>query len=150
MPIRHWMRTKMQPLDNLAPNAKRIWSYAIDDLVISVLFIAIFFDQLTQLVTPESATMFIKTNYWVLALLKVIYHTLFTWQNGKTLGKQLMKIETVRITDGALLTFPMALLRAAIRILDEAFFYIGFLPAFFSPTRQTLHDRISRSVVVNV
>ena len=144
------MQPTNSPIENLAPNAKRIWSYAIDDLVISVLFIAIFFDQLTHLVTPESATLFVKTNYWVLALLKVIYHTLFTWQNGKTLGKQLMKIKTVRITDGALLTFPMALLRAVIRILDEAFFYIGFLPAFFSPTRQTLHDRVSRSVVVNV
>ena len=43
-----------QPLDALAPNAKRIWSYAIDDLVISIFFIAIFFDQLRELVTPEA------------------------------------------------------------------------------------------------
>jgi len=136
-------------LEDLAPNAKRIWSYAIDDLVISVLFIAIFFDQLTQLTTPESATYFVKTNYWVLALLKVIYHTLFTWQNGKTLGKQLLKIKSVSLVDGTLLSFPMALVRSLVRILDETFFYVGFLPAFFSPTRQTLHDRISRSIVVN-
>jgi len=139
----------MTPLDNLAPNSKRIWSYAIDDLVISVLFVAIFFDQLAQLTTPESATLFVKTNYWVLALLKVIYHTLFTWQNGKTLGKQIMKIQSVRIEDGALLSLPLAFVRAVVRILDEAFFYIGFLPAFFSSTRQTLHDRIARSVVIN-
>ena len=139
-----------QPLDILAPNSKRIWSYAIDDLVVSILFVAIFIDQLGQLTTPESATLFVKANYWVLALLKVIYHTLFTWQNGKTLGKQLMKIKTVNLSDGTLLTLPISFLRAVVRILDEAFFYIGFLPAFFSPTRQTLHDRISRSVVVNV
>ena len=138
-----------QPLDALAPNSKRIWSYAIDDLVISILFLAIFFDQLAQLTTPESATLFVKTNYWVLALLKVIYHTLFTWQNGKTLGKQLMKIKTVTMTDGILLTLPMSFVRSVVRVLDEAFFYIGFLPAFFSPTRQTLHDRISRSIVIN-
>ena len=139
----------VQPLDALAPNAKRIWSYAIDDLVISMLFLAIFFDQLGQLTTPESATLFVKTNYWVLALLKVIYHTLFTWQNGKTLGKQIMKIKTVSISDGTLLTLPMSFVRSVVRILDETFFYIGFLPAFFSPTRQTLHDRISRSIVIN-
>jgi len=136
-------------LENLAPNSKRIWSYAIDDLVISVLFLAIFFDQLAQLTTPENATAFVKTNYWVLALLKVIYHTLFTWQNGKTLGKQLMKIKAVNMGDGTLLSLPMSFVRAGVRILDEAFFYIGFLPAFFSPTRQTLHDRISRSIVIN-
>jgi len=138
-----------QPLDALAPNAKRIWSFAIDDLVVSMLFLAIFFDQLAQLTTPESATLFVKTNYWVLALLKVIYHTLFTWQNGKTLGKQIMKIKTVSISDGTLLTLPMSFVRSVVRILDETFFYIGFLPAFFSPTRQTLHDRISRSIVIN-
>ena len=139
----------MQSLDALAPNAKRIWSFAIDDLVVSMLFLAIFFDQLGQLTTPESATLFVKTNYWVLALLKVIYHTLFTWQNGKTLGKQIMKIKTVNISDGTLLTLPMSFVRSVVRILDETFFYIGFLPAFFSPTRQTLHDRISRSIVIN-
>ena len=138
-----------QPLDALAPNAKRIWSFAIDDLVVSMLFLAIFFDQLAQLTTPESATLFVKTNYWVLALLKVIYHTIFTWQNGKTLGKQIMKIKTVSISDGTLLTLPMSFVRSVVRILDETFFYIGFLPAFFSPTRQTLHDRISRSIVIN-
>jgi len=137
------------PLERLAPNSKRIWSYAIDDLLVSLLFLAIFFEQLGALHTPESATLFVKANYWVLVLLKVIYHTLFTWQGGKTPGKHIMKIKTVSITDGALLSLPMAFVRAAVRILDETFFYIGFLPAFFSPTRQTMHDRISRSVVVH-
>jgi uncharacterized RDD family membrane protein YckC len=61
-----------------------------------------------------------------------------------------MKIKVVMIEDGTLLSFSASLLRALVRVVDEALFYIGFLPAFFSPTRQTLHDRVSRSVVVNV
>ncbi len=139
----------MHTADNLAPNSKRIWSYVIDDLVMSILFIAIFFEQLSSLASPEDATAFVAANYWVLAILKVIYHTLFTWQNGKTLGKYIMRIKSVDIQTQELLTLPVSLLRACVRVLDEAFFYIGFLPAFFTPTRQTIHDRISRSIVIN-
>ncbi|NKQ39995.1 MAG: RDD family protein [Sulfurovum sp.] len=140
----------MNPLDNLASNSKRVLSYVIDDLIISTLFIVIFFDQLSGLATPEDATIFVKNNYWVLVLLKVIYHTLFTWQNGKTVGKHIAKIRSVHIETGELLDLPMSFLRSSVRVLSEAFFYIGFIIAFFSPTRQTMHDRISRSVVVNV
>jgi len=138
----------MISLENLAPNSKRIWSYAIDDFVVSILFVAIFFDQLGQLGTPENAATFIRQNYWVLAMLKIIYHTLFIWQSGKTLGKQIMKIKTVSMVDGTLLTLPVSFVRSVVRIMDETIFYIGFLPAFFSPTRQTLHDRVSRSIVI--
>lgn len=139
----------MHSMENLAPNAKRIWSYAIDDLVVSAFFITIFFGQLGQITSVETATLFVQNNFWVLASLKVIYHTLFTWQNGKTFGRQIMKIKVVSVEEGVLLTLPMALLRSCVRILDEALFYVGFLPAFFSPTRQTMHDRIARSIVVN-
>jgi len=81
-------------------------------------------------------------------LLKVIYHTFFTAYNGMTLGKYFARIRAVSIDDGELLSYPRALFRSAIRIVDEIFFYLGFLPAFFSPMRQTVHDRISGCVVV--
>jgi len=136
--------------NNLADNSKRIWSFAIDDLVISMLFIFIYFEQLEAIRTVEEASLFIRSNYWELVLLKVLYHTFFTWQNGMTLGKHIMKIRVVSLDSTGTLSLPMAFLRSAVRILDEAFFYIGFLPAFFSTSRQTLHDRVSRSIVVNV
>jgi len=73
----------------------------------------------------------------------------FTWQNGKTLGKHIMKIRVVSIEEQYILSLPMSFLRSAMRVLGEMFFYIGFLPAFFSPTKQALHDRVARSIVVN-
>lgn len=139
----------MYQIENLASNQKRIGSFVIDDLVVSILFVAIFFDQLGALNSSQDAMSFVNSNFWVLILLKVSYHTFFTWQNGKTLGKYIMKIQTVSIEGQYLLSLPMAFLRSVVRILDETFFYVGFLPAFFSPTRQTLHDRISRSIVIN-
>ncbi len=139
----------MVDLNNLATTQRRTWSFVIDDLVISVLFIAIFFEQLGMLTTNEGVILFVKANYWMLITLKVVYHTVFTWQNGKTLGKHLMKIRVVSIDEQYILSLPFSFIRSAVRVLGEMFFYIGFLPAFFSPTKQTLHDRIARSIVVN-
>ncbi len=139
----------MTPLENLAPNSKRVWSFTIDSLLMNFVYIMIVYDQIALLKTPEEIIYFAKETSWLLALINILYHTFFTWQSGKTLGKHIMKIRVVSIDEGALLTLPMSLLRALVRVVDEAFLYIGFLPAFFSPTRQTLHDRVSRSIIVN-
>jgi len=141
---------EITPLENLAPNSKRVWSFTIDSILANLIYITIVYDQIILLKTPEEIINFAKETSWILALINILYHTFFTWQNGKTLGKHIMKIKVVMIEDGALLSFSASLLRALVRVVDEALFYIGFLPAFFSPTRQTLHDRVSRSVVVNV
>ena len=139
----------MIPLENVAPNSKRVWSFTIDSMLANLLYVAIVYDQIVLLKTPEEIIGFARETSWILAVINILYHTFFTWQNGKTLGKHIMKIKVVTIGDGTLLPFSASLLRALVRVVDEALFYIGFLPAFFSPTRQTLHDRVSRSVVVN-
>ena len=140
----------MKPLDNLATNGKRVWSFTIDSLLVNLIYIIVVFEQIAPLKTPEEILYFAKETSWILALINLLYHTFFTWQSGKTLGKHIMKIKVVSLESGALLTLPMSLSRSIVRVIDEAFLYIGFLPAFFSPTRQTLHDRVSRSVIVNV
>jgi uncharacterized RDD family membrane protein YckC len=139
----------MTPLENLAPNSKRVWSFTIDSILMNLVYILIVYDQIALLKTPEEIIFFAKETSWILALINILYHAFFTWQNGKTLGKHIMKIKVVTIEEGELLSLPMSLLRALVRVVDEALLYIGFLPAFFSPTRQTLHDRVSRSVIVN-
>jgi uncharacterized RDD family membrane protein YckC len=139
----------MTPLENLAPNSKRVWSFTIDSILMNLVYILIVYDQIALLKTPEEIIFFAKETSWILVLINILYHTFFTWQNGKTLGKHIMKIKVVTIEEGELLSLPMSLLRALVRVVDEALLYIGFLPAFFSPTRQTLHDRVSRSVIVN-
>ena len=138
----------MIPPERIAPVSKRILSFVIDDIVVSLLYVAIFFDSIRQLGTPENVQLFLQANFWVLVVLKIVYHTFFIGYNGMTLGKYLARIRAVDIESGELIGYPRAFLRAVARIFDEMFFYIGFLPAFFLPTRQTLHDRISRCVVV--
>lgn len=143
---------------SVASSQKRITAFVIDDIVISVFFIIIFYNQFSAVFSNitvvdeaalESVNAFIAQNILVVLSIKLIYHTVFVWQNGMTLGKYLMKIKVIDLETGNTPVLQKAFLRASIRILSEILFYLGFLMAFFVPLRQTLHDKISNCVVVN-
>lgn len=148
-----------EPLSlSIASSQKRITSFVIDDIVISVFFIIIFYDQFAQVFANitvvdetalESVNAFIAQNLLVVLSIKLIYHTVLVWQNGMTLGKYLMKIQVIDLETGKTPSFQKAFLRASVRIPSEVLFYLGFLMAFFVPLRQTLHDKLSNCVVVN-
>ena len=93
---------------------------------------------------------FIKANVLVLLLLKIIYHTFFIALNGMTIGKYFMKIKAIDEHSEKELSWVMAFLRSFIRVIGEALFYFTFLFAFFDPKKQTLHDKISKCVVIDV
>jgi len=149
----------------VASTQKRMLSFVIDDLMIAFLLLAIYYEQLIEIAVPLSGTMtaesmelfqnamqqFSVNNLLFILALKVLYHTIFIWQNGMTLGKYFVKIRVISleadIQDN--LTFSKSFLRALFRIISEVVFYLGFLLAFFLPLNQTLHDKLSHSVVVD-
>ena len=148
-----------EPLSlSIASNQKRITAFVIDDIVISLFFIIIFYDQFSTVfanitVVDEAAletlNSFLSQNLFVVLAIKLIYHTVFVWQNGMTLGKYFMKIKVIDLETGGTPDFSKAFLRASVRIPSEVLFYLGFLMAFFMPLKQTLHDKLSNCVVVN-
>ena len=147
----------------LASIGRRTWAAFIDSLVVTLFVLILFYDPLMELAalasgaaTTESQDAFLsafqafqrQTLPYIFALY-VIYHAVLVWQNGMTVGKYLAKIRVVRVDQEKPMTFGVALARALGRTLGEMFvFYVTFLPAFFTPLRQTLHDRLSRTVVV--
>jgi len=142
----------------IASSQKRITAFVIDDIVITLFFIIIFYDQFSAVFSNitvvdeaalESINAFIAQNLLVVLSIKLIYHTVFVWQNGMTLGKYLMKIKVIDLETGNTPNFQKAFLRASVRIPSEILFYVGFLMAFFVPLKQTLHDKVSNCVVVN-
>ena len=148
----------------IASTQKRISAFVIDDIVIALLLLAIFYNQLLEIgshlptvITPESIEVFKNemnqfavNNLLLIIALKIMYHTFFVWQNGMTLGKYFMKIKVVELGTSQHPIFAKALLRALLRIVSEVLFYLGFLLAFFLPLKQTLHDKLSGCVVVDV
>ncbi|MFK5974943.1 MAG: RDD family protein [Sulfurovum sp.] len=140
-------------------NNKRVTAFVIDDIIVSFLFIAIFYNQIMAVfssftVLDDNSMMaissFVSQQVYVLFLIKIIYHTILVWQNGVTIGKHFMNIKVIDMKTGERPNLQTALLRAVIRIPSEALFYLGFLLAFFVPLKQTLHDKLSHCVVVDV
>lgn len=134
--------------EQIAPVKKRVGSFVIDDLVVSFLFMVIFWSQISAFKTVEEINLFLANNFLIIMMIKVLYHTFFVWQSGMTLGKYFMKIKVVTLDSGELPTLSIALARASLRIVSETFFYLGFLMAFFNPLVQTLHDKLSGCVVI--
>ncbi len=135
----------------------------IDDVIVGVLILIIFYEQLMHIAVPLSTNATAQAieyfqhdlkQFWInnaipILILKILYHTFFIWHNGMTPGKYLMKIKVVSLEGQSPLDFSKALLRASLRIVSEMLFYLGFLLAFFLPLRQTLHDKLSYCVVVD-
>ena len=145
----------------IASMQKRITSFVIDDIVISLFFMIIFYDQIMALlsntteveqltqVSMETMNTFIAENILIVLAIKVLYHTVLVWQNGMTIGKYVAKIQVISLNTGFRPSFQQAFLRASVRLLSESLFYIGFILAFFLPMRQTLHDKLSNCVVID-
>jgi len=143
----------------IASNTKRITSFVIDDLVVNLFLVIIFSSRLTALMSgitkiDENSILminqFVIENLPVIFAVKVLYHTVLVWQSGMTLGKYIVRIKVVDMHSGQRLSFVQALWRASVRLVSEMLFYIGFLFALFSSLHQTLHDKISNSVVIDV
>ena len=148
----------------VASMQKRMASFVIDDIIISLFFLIIFYDQLaaiataagatgemSQAVTEASLSMmndFVAQNLVIFLSIKVIYHTVLVWQNGMTIGKYLVKIKVISVHTQQRPSFQQAFLRASVRLLSDSLFYLGYIMAFFMPLRQTLHDKLSQCVVV--
>jgi uncharacterized RDD family membrane protein YckC len=143
----------------IASNAKRVGSFVIDDMVVNLFLMIIFSSQISALmseikVVDETAILminqFIVDNILIIFAVKVLYHGILIWQTGMTVGKYVLKIKTVDQYSGMLPSVTQAFWRASVRLVSEMFFYLGFVFAFFSPLHQTLHDKLSNCVVIDV
>jgi uncharacterized RDD family membrane protein YckC len=139
-----------QPLEfHIASTKKRLGAFVIDDIIVSIFLLVIFYSQLVELKDPMAISLFLQRNFLVFVMLKIIYQTFFVWQGGMTPGKILMKIRVVEYDGGYIPSLWTALLRAFLRIVSESLFYIGYLFAYFNPLVQTLHDKFAQTVVVD-
>jgi len=148
--------SKSIPIANMQ---KRIFAFIVDDLIISMFFMIIFYDHISKLfenitevdqASLEQINMFISENILIIFAIKVLYHTILIWQNGMTIGKYIVKIKVIDLNSENRPSFQQAFLRASLRLISETLFYLGFFMAFFTPLKQTLHDKFSHCVVVDV
>jgi uncharacterized RDD family membrane protein YckC len=130
--------------------SKRVYAYSIDELLVSIIIFAAFFNQFLS--TNGDIMAIIKlTNSMILyfIILKTVYHTIFIHMYGKTIGKMVARIRAVDIDTMDNPSILNSFIRALLRNIDEMFFYLGMLFALTNPFVQTLHDKLSKVVVIN-
>ena len=135
--------------ERIAPIGKRFLAFLIDEVLITIYFSIIFWNQISAIKSYAVLNQFINENILVLFLLKIVYHTFFIGFNGMTIGKYLLGIKVVNLDNGERVSYGKAFIRSIFRLANEMFFYIGFWFAFFSPLKQTLHDYTTNTVVID-
>lgn len=134
----------------LAPKVKRLYAFMIDEVILSVIWLSIIWDNFTGLDTTEAKIELINSYILEFMLLKLIYHTFFLMQYAASPGKIIMKIKVIELHTAATPSFMIALNRSFVRGLSELFFYAGFVWGLLDANAQTWHDKTARTVVIDV
>lgn len=133
----------------LASRRKRFLAYAIDELILSVIWLGVIWDSFSGLGSIEDKIALINAYILEFMALKVIYHTFFVMQYAASPGKIIMKIRIIELGSSSTPSFLCSLNRAFVRVLSEMFFYAGFVWGLLDPVRQTWHDKTARTVIVD-
>ena len=62
---------------SLAPFAKRVLAYSVDELIVTFLFLIIYWDAFAAITTYDDARNLSINFFWQIFALKVIYHAFF-------------------------------------------------------------------------
>ena len=135
----------------LASMRSRALGYVIDDFLVTIIIMMIFWEDIISVSHDMDALMYLlKAELaFPLIMLKVIYQTFFVWYYGATIGKIVVKIRVIDANEWGRVSIFSSFLRAVGRIFSEMFFYIGFLIGFFNDGIKTFHDITGRTLVVN-
>jgi len=154
----------------LAPIQKRAMAFGIDWFIILVLFelsisgvftpeqrasvdaaisLLLSSGEVVAIPNIEASLQILFQLFFFSTFLNIAYQAFFVWMYGATLGKIAMKIKVVSMSDLDRPSFLFALSRASMRIVSEVLFYLGFVWAMLNPKRETWHDKISNTLVID-
>lgn len=134
----------------LASQSSKMRAFVIDDILISIITIVILWDKVSIVDDDLMAILMLMNDAFIQILfLKLVYQTFFVWYYGATIGKIIVKIKVIKEDDFGKVDFISAIMRSAGRIVSESLFYLGFLLSYYTDGRQTLHDKLAKTLVVN-
>lgn len=146
------MDTNQVDIDNLelASTSSRMKAFVIDDISITLLVLLILWDQIVASNGDFITVLEIMNGAFLqIVVLKFFYQTFFIWYFGQTIGKFVAKIKVIDYDNFGRVSLINSAVRSIGRIISEAVLYIGFIFAFYTESKQTAHDKIAKTLVVN-
>ena len=140
-------------IDNLqlASIKSRLSAFIIDDLSITLVIFLLLWDKISMANGDLLSIMIIMNEAFIqIITLKFLYQTFFIWYYGATIGKIITKIKVIDFNNFGKVSLLNSAIRSFGRIISESVFYIGFLIAYYTESRQTFHDKFGKTLVVNV
>lgn len=130
---------------------KRVVAHIIDDLLVSMVIVGMYWESITQNAdNPEVVLNIISSSWLILYVVRIVYHWFFVRYYGATIGKIVVKIKVI---ETELLDNPnakQALVRSLLRALSEFLMYLPFLYILTNSLRLALHDRVANTIVVEL
>jgi uncharacterized RDD family membrane protein YckC len=139
-------------IDNLqlASMWSRTIAFVIDDLSITLIVMFMLWDKIEMSNGDYMIIMEIMNSAFVQILaLKFIYQTFFIWYYGATVGKLVTKIRVIDYYNFGRVSLLNSVIRSSGRIISEMAMFVGFIFAFFTESKQTFHDKLGKTLVVN-
>ena len=133
----------------LASISKRLYAAVIDNLLISLVFMFIIYEQIQGMTDFENIVLYVNQYTLEYMFITVLYQTVFVAQYGASIGKIALKIRVIEQDTLAQPSIARALNRAVFRVISESVLYIGFVWALFSKNRVTWHDITAKTLVVD-
>ncbi len=101
-----------------------------------------------EAIVSEALSNFQSNTLTVNLLVSAIYNVaLMVWFNGQTLGKMMLRLRVVKKRGGRI-TILDALLRNVFGYMISQIFLLGYLWALFDAEKQTWHDKMAGTLVV--
>jgi len=134
----------------LASSKSRVRAFVIDDLLITFVIMLMMWEPIS-LSNGDFGIILTIINgaFFQVIILKFLYQTFFIWYYGATLGKMISKIRVIDFDNFGRVNLLNSSLRSMGRILSEMIFYIGFFLAFYTESKQTFHDKMGRTLVID-
>ena len=132
----------------LASIGKRASALFLDELLLSLLIVVAFWNSFASATSTLEIISLSQQLTFEYMLLKIIYQAFFVYMYGATLGKMMVRIRIVQISDLDKPTPAASANRSFVRIISEMFFYLGFLWGVMDPLKRTWHDLSAKTLVV--
>ncbi len=130
----------------------RLAAYLMDTIIFTAAFVVLFFIVILLSTVLFQVTFNLEYLRIIIAIpvlvLQCLYFSLFeSSEKQATIGKLIVGIQVVNY-DGKRIQFGTALGRFFAKILSTLSLYIGFLMALWTDKKQTLHDKMTNTLVV--